>query len=66
MIQFKLWINTDNAAFDRGRRSHEVARILREISVRLDHGQPFNMYETLRDLSGNDVGRAAFKEEEAN
>ena len=65
-MMFKLYIRTENAAFDNGRRPHEVARILREISVRLDHGEKFNMYETLRDLSGNDVGRAAFKEEEAN
>lgn len=65
MMQFTLHISTENDAFgqegDPDTRAREVARILREVSVRLDHGEAFTTYETLRDLAGNDVGRAAFK-----
>lgn len=56
-------IDTENAAFD-GARDTEVARILRSVANRLDAGEDFSHYLTLFDANGNDVGRAAFKEEE--
>ena len=64
-MTFRLWIHTDNAAFDDGietnfARNHETARILRRVAHRLEAGEEFDFYETLRDISGNDVGRAKF------
>ena len=58
---FRLHIRTDNAAFD-GYMHFETARILREVADRLDQGEAFTLYQTLHDINGNDVGRAAFKE----
>lgn len=63
-MTFKLWIHTDNAAFD-SPPNIEVARILREVANSLDAGEDFHFYETLRDINGNDVGRAKFIEEES-
>ena len=66
-MTFKLWIHTDNAAFEDSQllRSIETARILREVANSLDAGEDFHFYETLRDINGNDVGRAKFIEEES-
>ena len=63
-MKFELWIYTDNAAFD-SPPNIEVARILREVANRLDAGEDYHFYETLRDINGNDVGRAKFIEEES-
>ena len=63
MTTFKLYIRTDNAAFD-GSPNIETARILRKIATRLENGEEFHFYETLFDINGNDVGRAAFKEDD--
>ena len=69
-MAFKLTIDTDNAAFDEdgghpAPREQEVARILRAIADDLATGtDDFAMYRTLRDINGNDVGRAAFKDNE--
>ena len=63
-MAFKLTIDTDNAAFEEG-REEEVARILRHVADQLLLGEPMAPnYETLRDINGNDVGRAAFKDNE--
>lgn len=63
-MAFKLTIDTDNAAFEEG-REEEVALILMSIASRLRSGESFAPnYETLRDTNGNDVGRAAFKDNE--
>ena len=63
-MKFELWIYTDNAAFD-SPPNIEVARILRGIANGLDAGEDYLFYETLRDINGNDVGRAKFIEEES-
>jgi hypothetical protein len=68
-MTFKLTIDTDNAAFSDDdddmhaddQKARETARILREVAARLERGDDFSMYQTLHDLNGNDVGRAAFK-----
>ena len=71
---FKLWINTDNEAFGTGEdnvsgsvpRCDETARILRVVADWLDRSptDTFDFYQTLRDVNGNDVGRAKFVDEE--
>ena len=63
-MRFEIYIHTDNAAFDNP-PNVEVARILREVANSLDAGEDFHFYETLRDINGNDVGRAKFIEEES-
>lgn len=62
-MDFTVRIHTDNAAFEDGNREHETARILRDISNRLDGGGSFEKHQTLRDINGNDVGRAVFTRE---
>jgi hypothetical protein len=63
ILTFRLYIDTDNAAFgdDAASRNMETARILRKIADRLEAGEDFLFYQTLFDINGNDVGRAAFK-----
>lgn len=58
---FRLTIRTDNAAFDEEYQAQETARILRDVADKLDAGENFEMFRTLFDINGNDVGRAAFK-----
>ena len=63
-MAFKLTIDTHDAAFEEDREA-EVARILRHIADQLLLGEPMAPnYETLHDVNGNDVGRAAFKDNE--
>ena len=57
-MQFKLWIGTNNSAFEGSDVYTETARILRVIAKRLEAGDDFYFYETLYDINGNDVGRA--------
>ena len=63
---FRLTIHTENEAFTSGpagcERNAETARILRDVANALDQGAEYCYYVTLRDINGNDVGRAAFKE----
>ena len=66
---FRLTIDTGNAAFSDAywgahdtARVNETARILREVADQLEAGEEFDKYQTLFDVYGNDVGRAAFKE----
>lgn len=59
--QFRLYITTDNAAFSVDPR-YELANILRATATRLERGDDdFHYYQTLRDINGNDVGRAGLK-----
>ncbi len=60
-MTFRLEIRTENTAFEGELEKLETARILREVADRLEAGQDFETYRTLRDINGNDVGRAAFK-----
>lgn len=60
-MTFRLEISTDNAAFEGELEKLETARILREVAKRVEAGEDFDTYRTLRDINGNDVGRAAFK-----
>lgn len=64
-MRFTLVLHLDNDAFQRPspKAEAEVARILRETATRLLAGEDFTHYRTLFDANGNDVGRAAFKEE---
>lgn len=68
MTTFTLTIKTENAAFGEStqERNEEVIRILRSVIRQLDEDERYgNFFETLRDINGNDVGRAKFVEEEA-
>ena len=64
---FKLYIKCDNAAFsDGGGASHdaaapELARILREIANKIESGNSFDTFKTIRDINGNEVGAYALK-----
>lgn len=53
---FSLAIHTDNAAFEDG-AAGEVARILRELAAKLDNYDGYELYQTVFDANGNDVGR---------
>ena len=48
-----ITINTDNAAFQAGNRSSEVARILHDIAEKLDR----NATPCVYDVNGNVCGR---------
>jgi hypothetical protein len=69
-MTFTLTINTDNAAFGETPEEmrEETARILRQVADRMSTNEVYSslrygdFYETVRDLNGNDVGRAAFKD----
>lgn len=62
MSTFKLWIHTDNAAFDDESKQYEIARILRDIADKVEsNGVNWN-YKTIFDYNGNDVGRYAEKD----
>lgn len=60
-MTFTIKIDTENAAFSPA--GPEVARILREIAhdVEAQGILMFDRYQTLRDINGNDVGRAGWK-----
>ena len=51
---FKLQIDTGNAAFDDDQKPYELARILRIIAERVEHGCEVG---NAVDLNGNTVGR---------
>lgn len=56
MKQFRLNIDTDNAAFEDGNREAEIARILTDLAEKLEIGHHMPRY--LRDGNGNAVGLA--------
>ncbi len=61
-MEFRLNIHADNAAFELD-REQEIATILREVAAKLEKGNDFSKFQTLLDFNGNDVGRAALKED---
>lgn len=60
MATFTLKVDTDNAAFADD-PAPELARILRLVAERIEAGDEFHYYQTIRDANGNDVGRYALK-----
>lgn len=68
-MKFNLTINCNNAAFCEGDEpttqsaGPEIARILRQVARQIENGAPFDYFQTIRDLNGNDVGRYAMKGE---
>lgn len=58
--KFQLYIHTGNAAFDPD-PAPELARLLRATAAFIDAGASFDMFQTIRDINGNDVGRFALK-----
>lgn len=61
-MYFRLTINTENDAFQPD-PTQELIRILRHIANDLAVGRTYDMYQTIFDASGNDVGRYALKGE---
>jgi nitrogen fixation-related uncharacterized protein len=59
MGKFQLFFSTDNAAFDD--LDSEVVRILRETADRIEREGTPDMFRTIHDINGNDVGRYAVK-----
>ncbi len=63
MAQFKLTVDMDNAAFADQHDGIELSRILRGVAQRIeDDGIPW-MYQNIRDINGNIVGKYAQKAE---
>ena len=63
MAQFKLTVDLDNAAFSDANDGIELARILRSVAQRIeDSGIPW-MYQNIKDINGNIVGKYAQKAE---
>jgi hypothetical protein len=54
---FQLKIDTNSAAFEEN-PGLEVARILSRVADDLEFGMDYSHFVTLRDINGNDVGRA--------
>lgn len=59
-MEFKMTVNMDNAAFDRG-DGRELARILREVADRLADVQEGS--GSVRDVNGNKVGEYEITED---
>lgn len=55
---FRLSIETVNAAFDEGRAPYEVARILRDLADRIESRACLPVFVPLYDVNGNRVGEA--------
>ena len=63
MAQFKLNIDLSNDAFSDQYDGIELARILREVAQKIEeYGIPC-MYQNIKDINGNIVGRYAQKAE---
>jgi len=61
MKQFKLTVNMDNAAFSDQYDGIELSRILRMVAQKIeDNGIPW-LYQNIKDLNGNIVGKYAQK-----
>jgi len=59
MTRLKVNIKSDHAAFeDRDSSRAETARILRDLADRIEGGDGFFI---LRDVNGNEAGRATYK-----
>jgi signal transduction protein with GAF and PtsI domain len=63
MAQFKLTVDMDNAAFSDQYDGIELSRILRMVAQKIeDNGIPW-MYQNIKDINGNVVGKYAQKAE---
>lgn len=62
LTRFSVAINTESAAFEDD-PAPELARILRHIAQRIEDGETGDMFQTILDENGNDVGRWAHKPE---
>lgn len=64
-MQFLLCIDSDNSAFEGDHRNPEIARILRGVANKLEFDDELQGIDTyhLRDINGNTVGLASFKED---
>jgi len=60
MGTFTVKIDTDNDAFVDD-PTPELVRILQVIAETLASGRPYDMFQTIFDANGNDVGRFALK-----
>lgn len=60
MPRFTVMISTDGAAFEDD-PTPELARILRRIADDMEQGREYDMFQTIHDVNGNDVGRYALK-----
>jgi hypothetical protein len=60
MSTFTLKVDTESAAFD-DNPTPELVRILRSIADAIEKGREYDMYQTILDVNGNDVGRYALK-----
>jgi len=60
---FRVEINTENAAFQDEGPVMEVCRILQKVAADLELGRSFDPSRTLRDINGNAVGYASYKDE---
>ena len=54
MKKFKLHFTMDNAAFEDGQKSFEVARILRDIAQKVEEGDVQG--RRILDINGNSIG----------
>jgi len=61
-MNFKLRMDTENAAFQHGNEAFETARILRGLADSIDDGSlsAVGTY-VLRDINGNQVGKAVLR-----
>ena len=61
---FRLTVRCDNDAFTPA-AGRELARILREVASQIEYEGDRDLwaYRTVRDVSGNDVGRVGLKPE---
>ena len=62
MARFTVQLSTDNLAFEDD-PGYELARILRGIADDISNGREYDMFQTIFDANGNDVGRYALKPE---
>ncbi len=64
-MRYTLTIQADNDAFGQNEpdRSREVARIMRTVAMRLEHGGTFEALDPLRDINGNRVGQLTLTED---
>jgi len=58
-MNFRVFVNCDNAAFDDHGHA-EIARILNTLANTIAGAEELPTYMILRDINGNDVGRATF------
>lgn len=58
----QLYIELDNAAFQDGNRSIELARILKHLGDSIEYGRLKS--QAIKDINGNTVGQMIFERRE--